>query len=46
MGINAVVCSRKAAATSLLELPGRAGDGETPTAADVEQESRYAGLAG
>ena len=34
-------------ATSLLELPGARGvDGETPTVADVEQESRYAGLIG
>ena len=37
----------RAVATSLLELPGaRGGDGETPTFADVEQESRYAGLIG
>ena len=37
----------RAVATSLLELPGaRGGDGETPTVADVEQESRYAGLIG
>ena len=29
------------------EFPGaRGGDGETPTAVDVEQESRYAGLTG
>ena len=35
----------RAVATSLLELPAaRGADGETPAAADVEQDSRYAGL--
>ena len=35
----------RAVATSLLELPGaRGADGETPAAADVEEDSRNAGL--
>ena len=37
----------RSVATSLLELRGaRGADGETPSVADVEQEFRFAGLAG
>ena len=45
VGINTVVCSGKGSGHFVARVAGaRGGDGETPTATDVEQESKCAGL--
>ena len=44
VGFNVVVCNRKGSGHFIARVArGTRRDGETPTVADVEQESRYAG---